>query len=480
MARREPERQAIPPGRADETQPVRVASSAPPVVDDFDDDSGILPRGARPHVPMARAPHTPPLGVQLDRRTPPLGMGRPTPPVGIDRPAPRSFVPADRDTPPLGLELEPLTPPMGVPVVDTPPLGIPRPRGDRPTPSVGFRPPSSRPPAGRDRRTPPVGDLVREERVRPSEIDALASARPDAAPRVSDADARARAQRIIETLRSCGPDDEGPAVAALKKLGPVALEPMEREFPGLLWFHRRVAHKRLPRGRDVGSLARAIVAFGEDSVPLLRRILENGDIDQRFYAVLVAGDVLPRCRENNRAALLESLGRRLRDVDQSVSDCAVHVLMAYREDDAIRPMVGNFVIQMADLAAPPADRLFAVRVLGVLRSVHALGAFVERLDDPSEHVRDAARKALRLLTAEDLGSSRRKWAAWVRKHGAQRRVRWLIEGLIHRDEELRAMAVRELEKATARDFGFRAGMGRGDRKRCYREAVAWFDREYAS
>ena len=87
------------------------------------------------------------------------------------------------------------------------------------------------------------------------------------------------------------------------------------------------------------------------------------------HVAVRAGEEAMKRHGDNRAALLESLGRRLRDVDQSVSDCAVHVLMAYREDDAIRPMVGNFVIQMADLAAPPADRLFAVRVLGVLRSV---------------------------------------------------------------------------------------------------------------
>jgi len=287
-----------------------------------------------------------------------------------------------------------------------------------------------------------------------------------------------RAIRVLETLRSSGPDDEGPAVEALKKIGLPALEPIEREFPGLLWFHRRIAHKRLPRGRDVGSLARAIVALGEPCVPMLRRFLENGDIDQRFYATLIAGDVLPRCLEAGRSQLLESLGRRLRDVDAQVSDAALHVLMAYRGDPAIRPMVGAFVVQMGDLTATPADRIFAARVLGVLRCAQALSAFVERLDDPSPKVRDAARKALRLLTAEDLGSSRRKWASWVRKRGAQPRVRWLIEGLIHRDEDLRAMAVRELDKAGVQNFGYDPSMGRGDRKRIYKEALAWFVEEY--
>lgn len=307
-------------------------------------------------------------------------------------------------------------------------------------------------------------------------VDAV-SIPPDA-PASGQDDPTRRAIRILETLRSCGPDDEGPAVEALKKVVHAALEPMEREFPGLLWFHRRVAHKRLPRGRDVGSLARAIVALGEPCVPMIRRFLENGDIDQRFYATLIAGDLMPRCHEAGRSQLLESLGRRLRDVDAQVSDAALHVLMAYRDDPAIRPMVGAFVVQMSDLSATPGDRIFAARVLGVLRCAQALSAFVDRLDDPSPKVRDAARKALRLLTAEDLGSSRRKWASWVRKRGSQPRVRWLIEGLIHRDEDLRAMAVRELDKAGIGDFGYSPDMGRGDRKRVYKQALAWFVEEY--
>ena len=323
---------------------------------------------------------------------------------------------------------------------------------------------------------PPAGSVPREGRGSGVAGSGISSAAPRGLQ--PQADPTWRAVRILETLRSCGPDDEGPAVEALKKVGLPALAPMEREFPGLLWFHRRVAHKRLPRGRDVGSLARAIVAFGEPCVPMLRRFLENGDLDQRFYAVLIAGDLMPRCREGGRSQLLESLGRRLRDVDAQVSDAALHVLMAYRQDPAIRSMIGAFVIQLGDLTAPPGDRVFAARVLGLLRCAPALSALVARLDDPSPNVRDAARKALRLLTAEDLGSSRRRWASWVRKHGSEPRVRWLIAGLVHRDEALRKMALRELDEVGAPDFGYDPAMARSDRKRIYQQALAWFAREH--
>lgn len=426
--------QASTAKRVDDTVPVTIDEG--PVGFD-EDESGVLRKGLRPHTPIPRAaiPPTPPLGIELDPPDELAGVvhGEPPPPA----------------------------------------------RRERATPSVGFRAPSSsRPPAPSrgDRRTPPLGHVPRVERVSVTGMSAVSS--PPPRRRTNEEDPTRRAIRILETLRSCGPDDEAPAVEALKKVGLPALEPMEREFPGLLWFHRRVAHKRLPRGRDVGSLARAIVAFGESTVPMLRRLLENGDIDQRFYAVLIAGDVMPRCRETPRSQLLESLGRRLRDVDSQVSDVALHVLMAYRTDPAIHSMVGSFIVQMSDLSATPSDRVFAARVLGVLRCCQALSAFVERLDDPSPQVRDAARKALRLLTAEDLGSSRRKWASWARKHGGEHRVRWLIEGLIHRDEDLRTIALRELDKAGVKDFGYSPSMGRRDRKRIYRQALDWFAEEY--
>jgi len=426
--------------RADETAPLPAIE-----LDDaegFDEDeSGVLRKGLRPHTPVPRVESPP---------TPPLG-------VGLEPPSPSEALP--------GMVRGPS---------QQPPSSS---RRERPTPSIGFRAPvSSRPPARPDRRTPAVGHVPRVERVSVSDMRAVSSTVPRRPAR--EEDPTRKAIRIIESLRSCGPDDEGPAVEALKKIGPPALDPIEREFPGLLWFHRRIAHKRLPRGRDVGSLARAIVAIGEPCVPMLRRILENGDIDQRFYAVLIAGDLMPRCHETHRAQLLESLGRRLRDVDTQVSDVALHVLMAYRDDPAIRPMVGSYVVQMSDPSVTPADRVFATRVLGVLRCRQALSAFVDRLDDSSPQVRDAARKALRLLTAEDLGSSRRKWASWARKHGSEPRLRWLIEGLVHRDEDLRAIALRELEKAGAKDFGYSPAMGRRDRKRIYREALDWFAREH--
>ena len=326
----------------------------------------------------------------------------------------------------------------------------------------------------RDRRTPLGTRSPREERVTPAAYDAISSA-PPALETAAD-DAEGRAQCILETLRTCGPDDERPAVDALKKIGDAALGPMEREFPGLLWFHRRISHRRLPRGaEDVGSLARAIVAFGEKTVPMLRRLMEDGDVDQRFYAVLIAGDVAPRCREDSRAGLFEAVGRRMRDVDGQVADVAIHVLLTFSRDPALRPLTGGLLMQMADRSLTPAERVFAVRALGVLRCAPALQAFVDRLDDDSPAVQDAARKALRLITGEDRGSSHRRWASWARKHAKEPRERWLIEGLLHRDPNLRAIAHRELEKLTGQDFGYDPDMSRSDRKRIYRECLRWLE-----
>ena len=459
-----PARGILRPGRSDDTVPVATGARSEWLPEYTDEESGVLPAGSRAPTPargQRRVSPTPPLGVELEPPTPAPVDELPGVVHGeLTESPPRSFTP----------------PPSAPSASSASSHRSRRPaarfRSETPVPSPGFRPPSSPPGGLRGARPTP-----RADHVRPDAISSVPPPPPGGEQALPTDEQRARALRILETLRSCGPDDEGPAVTALLKIGAAALEPMEREFPGLLWFHRRVAHKRLPRGRDVGSLARAIVAFGESTAPMLRRIMENGLVDQRFYAVLVAGDVMPRCRREARSAILDSLGRRLRDVDPQVSDVALHVLMAWRDDPAIESLVGSFIVQMGDLSATPADRVFATRVLGVLRCARALGAFVDRLDDPSPQVRDGARKALRLLTGDDHGSSRRKWAAWARKHGAEPRVRWLIEGLLHRDEDLRAMAHRELDKMAAPDFGYSPTMSRGERKRIYRQALAWHEQE---
>ena len=52
------------------------------------------------------------------------------------------------------------------------------------------------------------------------------------------------------------------------------------------------------------------------------------------------------------------------------------------------------------------------------------------------------------LTRQDFGTSARRWLSWAERHGDRHRIEWLIDGLLHSDEQLRSAAADELKALT--------------------------------
>jgi hypothetical protein len=88
-----------------------------------------------------------------------------------------------------------------------------------------------------------------------------------------------------------------------------------------------------------------------------------------------------------------------------------------------------------------------------------------------------AHRALVAITAQDFGNAERKWRAWLKKHGAQYRAEWLIDGLMHGDEKVRAIAGRELQELSQVYFGYVAGAPRRERERAQRRYLDWWRNE---
>jgi hypothetical protein len=73
-----------------------------------------------------------------------------------------------------------------------------------------------------------------------------------------------------------------------------------------------------------------------------------------------------------------------------------------------------------------------------------------------------------MLTAQDFGNSDANWRAWLADNRERSRMEWLIDGLDHDDPEIRAIASRDLVRASGQDFGYRVNMP-GDDRRAIRE-----------
>lgn len=273
-------------------------------------------------------------------------------------------------------------------------------------------------------------------------------------------------ERLVADLRNADPDDER-AILPLLSVGEGALPALAREFPGPLWFDRNEPHARVPRGRDLSPIARAFVTFGQRAVPYLIPLLSDEDADTRYYATILAAEFV-------HSDLVQPVGRRLFDVDPGVRS------NAYRALTILYACEVEFNQLIERLRAAARDdrklrpRVVSIEALGRLRDAGSLEFLISLLDDPEDEVIRVAHASLVRLSCQDFGTSKKKWASWLAKHGKRHRVEWLIDGLMHSDERLRRRAGDELEHLTREYFGYDPGLSKKAREAVQEKYRAWW------
>lgn len=278
-------------------------------------------------------------------------------------------------------------------------------------------------------------------------------------------------EQLVDDLMQCGPEDEGAALQALLGVGEPALPVLVQHFPGPLWFDRHQPHRRLPRGRDVSAIARALVAFRDRAAPYLVTALDGREADVRFYATLVASELL-------HPVLLPALGRRVFDSDQGTRTLSLDVIRLYRGyDRELEPIVKEIRVAARIAGKDPVKRRIAVRALGELRDARAIELLIELIDDDDEELSRESLRSLVLITRQDLGTSQRKWTQWVERNGANHRIEWLIDALLHDDEKMRAAAGEELKQITQQYYGYHPSLPKRDREVAQRKYREWWATE---
>jgi hypothetical protein len=116
----------------------------------------------------------------------------------------------------------------------------------------------------------------------------------------------------------------------------------------------------------------------------------------------------------------------------------------------------------------------AVEALGGIRDCTGLRLLSSLLEGQDERLSEAAHKALVSITLQDLGSSERKWNAWIEANQNLHRVQWLIEGLMHSEESIRAAAGSEIAYLTQQYFGYQASSPKRDRERIQQRYRDWW------
>jgi hypothetical protein len=109
-----------------------------------------------------------------------------------------------------------------------------------------------------------------------------------------------------------------------------------------------------------------------------------------------------------------------------------------------------------------------------MRVPAAVPLLIELIADDRRAVADAARIALRTLTRQDFGDSRRAWVGWWQKARTRHRMEWLLEALAHKRADLRLAAAEELQAATGVYFGYHFDLPERDRDEARRRWTEWW------
>ncbi len=440
------------PPRPRLSRPPARSSKAPPGTGSYQMSGGdselvSLPPETPPE-PAGRASRTPPkyneYSEYSESNRPPEVVSMPTTPR-----APARFTSAAPAQPPLQRQSRaPITQPLG-------PKRI------------------SKSPQPADQRRGQTDDAVSgTEVVRMSKAvrDSLRPPAPAASTPSIIVDTSSQLSQLVSDLCRSGPDDEDRIVQTLLRSGDAALPILARHFPGPLWFDRRHAHPRLPLGRDVSAIARALSAFGGRAWPYLAELLCERDADTRFYATLLVSDRV-------QPELLGALCDRLFDTDPQIRLIVKDVLPQYRDIQSFSEILQTLRERARNRGVSIIDRLAALDALAVLRDVGSVPLLVRLNEDTDKQISLPAHRALAAITGQDFGTSTRKWQAWFDDNGRRHRVEWLIQSLMHADQPLRASAGIELQKLTQVYYGYVASAPKRERERAQHRYQEWWDGE---
>jgi len=165
-----------------------------------------------------------------------------------------------------------------------------------------------------------------------------------------------------------------------------------------------------------------------------------------------------------------ALVERLFDLDYGVRACAIEALAGYPVADLTTALTrARRAVHSSDADVVAAASV-ALTELGDVEAIADLIGVVERTDRAGEH----ARRALIALTAQDFGSSERKWRKWHEGARDRHRIEWLIEGLGHKDDAIRENAINDLRRLTGEYFGYHHDLPRKEREVAAARWSAWW------
>ncbi len=291
----------------------------------------------------------------------------------------------------------------------------------------------------------------------------LPAAAPDSDPAAAGGARWAGAAELMAQVQN---DDEEISQAAIKgalRRPREVLAWMHEYFPGRLKVDRYELGGRHLRAAQHGPVLDLAVRLGQHACDVLLDKMRDGRREVRYYAVLCTSEIR---FEQGVVPLVE----RLFDTDYGIREVALEGLGGY----PMRLLGEALEIPRRALHSEDVEKIkTAANALSVLADVRAIP---ELLDVHGRGGEAAAivGKALVRLTKQDFGINNKKWRQWWDKNRRKSRIEWLLEGLNHRDAEIRRTAIEDLRKATGEFFGFEHDQPKKERELARQRWIDWW------
>jgi hypothetical protein len=254
------------------------------------------------------------------------------------------------------------------------------------------------------------------------------------------------------------------AMAELAKQPQAAAPALAEHFPGPTAMRRGVVVE-LPDPEDLGPVLGAMARLGTAAVPVVDHFLREGDPDQRFFAVLLAGAL-------RRPELFTGLLPTLFDPVVEVAGAARAAVSGLRTVPGFEDGIASFLRKQ--LSASDPDRVAsAALAIGRTRDIAAIPLLIPLTGHADDRVAGEASDALTQITKQTHGDSPRRWQAWWEQNRSRPRVAWLVEGLAHKDVQVRLASIEELMVLSNDSLGYLADGPRKEREKALLRWDGW-------
>lgn len=246
---------------------------------------------------------------------------------------------------------------------------------------------------------------------------------------------------VSKVVEDAATDADLEIIASAGEAGIDALMPL---FPGPLRVDRFTVEPR--KVKAFGPVIEAVVRCGPRAGARLVALLDDLSPEVRYCAL--AGLLGLRT-----SADLSRIAERLFDPDATVRRIAQAVVEKHRDTPRFSIVVDAVRHRLKSEAR--GERRAALQVASALTLAEVCDDICGLIEGDMA-IASLAHGALVQICHQDFGGSAWQWRGWLDAHRGKPRVEWLLEGMAHEQQAIRAAAARELERMTFQSYGFSA------------------------